>query len=129
MKTQPAEKNIKKEGMMIVKVMIKREVTQGKEKEFFLQLKTLRFHAMDQKGYISGETLINTENTKMVVVIGTWETIEDWNRWKKNEKRIQLDSQINTLLDHPAVYESYVYGKYRAAAEQGFPPPLQKMDL
>lgn len=114
---------------MIVKVMIKREVTEGKEKEFFLQLKILRFHAMDQKGYISGETLINTENTKMVVVIGTWETIEDWNGWKKNEKRIKLDSGINALLDHPAVYESYVYSKYKAAAEQGFPPPLQKMDL
>ncbi len=28
-----------------------------------------------------------------------------------------------------AVYESYVFSKYRAAAEQGFPPPLQKMDL
>lgn len=115
--------------MMIVKVMIKREVTQGKEKEFFSQLKTLRFHAMDQKGYISGETLIHTENTNRVMVIGTWETIEDWNAWKKNEKRIRLDAEINSLLDHPAVYESYVFSKYRAAAEQGFPPPLQKMDL
>ena len=44
-------------------VTLKRHVTQGKEKDFFTHLKTLRHNAMNQDGYISGETLLNAEDT------------------------------------------------------------------
>ncbi len=43
---------------MIVKVIIKRAVSEGKEKHFFWLLKNLRTNAMHQDGYISGETLV-----------------------------------------------------------------------
>jgi len=114
------------EGIMLVKVIIKRDITPDREKEFFSQLKTLRFTAMDQKGYISGETLICAENTNKVVVISQWETLEDWNNWKANEKRIQMDARLGELQENPTIYEPYVFGKYKAAAGQGFPPPLQR---
>lgn len=114
---------------MLVKVIIKRDVTQGKEKDFFLQLKNLRFHAMDQKGYISGETLIHAENTNNVMVISNWETLQDWTNWKTNAKRMEIDALLNELQDNPTIYEPYVFSRYRAAAEQGFPLPLQKQYL
>ena len=111
---------------MLVKVIIKRDVAEGMEKKFFDQLKLLRFKAMDQKGYISGETLICAENTNKVVVISKWETLEDWNNWKNNEQRKEIDARLNEFQDNPTVYEPYVFSKYKVAAEQGFPPPLQK---
>ena len=114
---------------MFVKVIIKRDVTEGKEKDFFLHLKNLRFNAMDQKGYISGETLICAENTNKVMVISKWETLEDWNNWKTNEKRIKIDTVLNKFQENPTVYEPYVFSKYRVAAEQGFPSSLQKQYL
>jgi len=114
---------------MIVKVIIKRDVTQGKEKEFFSQLKMLRFNAMDQKGYISGETLICAENTNKIVVISKWETLEDWQHWKANAKRSKMDKNLEKLQDNPTIYEPYVFSKYKFAAEQGFPLPLQKQHL
>lgn len=114
---------------MIVKVIIKRDVAKGKEKEFFSQLKILRFHAMDQNGYISGETLICAENTNKVVVISKWETLEDWNNWKKNAQRKEIDDKLHQYQDNPTVYEPYVFSKYKVAAEQGFPPPLQKQQM
>lgn len=114
---------------MIVKVIIKRDVTRGKEKEFFLQLKNLRFHAMHQKGYISGETLICAEKTNKVVVISKWETLEDWNNWRNSKKRMELDGKISELQDNPTIYEPYVFSKFRIAADQGFPLPLQDQQL
>ncbi len=111
---------------MLVKVIIKRDVTKGMEKNFFDQLKLLRFNAMDQKGYISGETLICAENTNKVVVISKWETLEDWNHWKNNAQRKKIDSRLNELQDNPTVHEPYVFSKYKVAAEHGFPAPLQK---
>ncbi len=114
---------------MIVKVIIKRDVTEGKEKDFFLQLKNLRFNAMDQKGYISGETLICAEKTNKVMVISKWEKLEDWNNWRNSKKRMELDGRLSKLQDNPTIYEPYVFSKYRIAAEQGFPLPLQKQQL
>jgi len=114
---------------MLVKVIIKRDVIKGKEKDFFSHLKNLRFNALGQKGYISGETLICAENTNKVMVISKWATLEDWNNWKTNEKRIEIDAKLNELQERPTVYEPYVFSKYRVAAEQGFPPPLQKQYL
>ncbi len=113
---------------MHVKVFIKRDMTAGKEEDFFLHLKNLRIKAMNQKGYISGETLICVEDTKKVMVISLWETLEDWNNWKTDKKRIEIDALLNKLQENPTEYESYVYSKYRAAASLGFPSPLQEQD-
>jgi len=114
---------------MLVKVIIKRDIAEGMGKDFFSQLKKLRFLAMDQKGYISGETLICAENTNKVVVISKWETLEDWNTWKNNEQRMEIDARLSKLQDNPTVYEPYVFSKYKAAAEHGFPLPLQSQHL
>jgi len=65
------------------------------------------------------------ENTNKIMVISKWETLEDWNTWKNNEQRMKIDARLNELQDKPTIYEPYVFTKYKAAAEQGFPPPLQ----
>ena len=114
---------------MIVKVIIKREVIEGKEHDFFIHLKNLRFHAMHQNGYISGETLVCAENTKRVVVISKWESLDAWNKWKTNEKRLEIDAVLNEFQDKSTVYEPYVFSKFKLAAEMGFPLPLQDQQL
>jgi len=111
---------------MLVKVIIKREVTEGNEKMFFSLLKKLRLNAMHQEGYISGETLICAENTNMVVVISKWESLNGWKKWKADIKREVIDARLTELQDNPTIYEPYVFSKYKAAAGQGFPPPLQQ---
>jgi len=111
---------------MIVKVIIKREVTPGMEHDFFEHLKKLRSHAMQQQGYISGETLLCAENTNKVLIISKWESMADWENWKANSKRSEIDRDISRLQEIPAVYEPYVFSKYKAAAGLEFPLPLQK---
>jgi hypothetical protein len=44
---------------VVVKVLISRVCQENKIKEVLALLKILRIKAMDQAGYISGETLIN----------------------------------------------------------------------
>jgi len=111
---------------MLVKVIIKRDVSEGKEKKFFSLLNNLRVNALHQDGYISGETLICAENTNKVLVISKWESLEDWNNWKTDIKRVEIDARLSEIQDNSTVYEPYIFSKYRAAAELGFPPPLQE---
>jgi len=111
---------------MIVKVIIKRDIHEGKEKRFFSLLNNLRVSALHQNGYLSGETLICAENTNKVLVISKWESLEDWNNWKTDIKRLEIDARLSEIQDNPTVYEPYVFSKYKVAAELGFPPTLQK---
>ncbi len=113
---------------MIAKVIIKREIKQGKEGDFFSHLRNLRFKAMGQEGYISGETLICAEKPSKVLIISKWESLEHWRAWESNETRKEADILINQLQEVPTEYEAYVFSKYKAAASQGFPPPLQRID-
>jgi heme-degrading monooxygenase HmoA len=116
---------VKKEEIMQTKVIIKRHVTHGKEKEFFELLKKLRRNAMNQNGYISGETLLNADDTSRVMVISKWETLDSWKHWMESDTRKELDSDLTKCQETPAEYEHYVFRKFRAAADQGFPAPMQ----
>ena len=113
---------------MIVKVIIKRAIVEGKESAFFKSLRNLRVHAMHQEGYISGETLISAEDKNKVLVISTWETLDDWDRWINSDKRLEIDRSLSQYQANRTVYEPYVFSKFKAAATLGFPKALQKMD-
>ncbi|MCP4294492.1 MAG: hypothetical protein GY786_02670, partial [Proteobacteria bacterium] len=68
-------------------------------------------------------------NTNKVVVISKWETLVDWNNWKNNLERKKIDAKLKELMTKPTIYEPYVFSKYKVAAEQGFPLPLQNQQL
>lgn len=114
---------------MIAKVIIKRKVIQDKEKEFFTLLRQLRSMAMEQEGYISGETLICAEETNTVLVISKWTSLDHWNVWKANAKRRRIDYLLSELQEEPTTYEPFVFSRYKVAAQLGFPPPHQEPDL
>jgi heme oxygenase (mycobilin-producing) len=97
---------------MLVKTLIKRRQQAGKAREVFAIIRKIRAWAMNQQGYISGETLIDHDDPQKTLVIGTWQSMEDWLNWKNNPRRNELEEQLTPLLEGPAEIESYVYSKY-----------------
>ena len=67
---------------MLVKVFIKRRFKEGKLKEIFTQLRKIRSEAMRREGYISGETLVEIDDPKKVMVVSIWQSMEEWLEWK-----------------------------------------------
>ena len=117
---------IEKGGDMIAKVMIKRVIAEGMEHEFYANLKGLRAKAVEQDGYISGETLICADHPNKVMVISKWESLDYWNAWKNSKIRKIIENGLNKYEEQPSEYEAYVFSKYRTAVAQGFPSPLQR---
>ena len=70
-------------------------------------IRDVRNEAMKQRGYITGETLVSTEDPTNVIVITTWQSPEDWNAWDTSEKRIKLNERINELLEEPYKVRTY----------------------
>ncbi|RLB43839.1 MAG: antibiotic biosynthesis monooxygenase [Deltaproteobacteria bacterium] len=95
---------------MAVKIIIRRKVSKEKEAELLPLLIQLRALATAQPGYISGETLRNIDDPEEYLVISTWQSLEDWQRWAKSEQRAEVQNKIDNLLGQKTEYSSYLYG-------------------
>ena len=98
---------------MLVKVLIKRRVTQEKEAALLDLITQLRTHASKQPGYISGETMRHVSNPEEYLVISTWDSLEDWERWVASPPRKALQDKIDALLGRKTSYDIYHYPEKR----------------
>ncbi|MDM8524968.1 antibiotic biosynthesis monooxygenase [Desulfococcaceae bacterium HSG8] len=94
---------------MAVKILIKRQVPEGKEKELAVLLTRLRTLTMSRSGYISGETLKRFDKPGETLVISTWRSVDEWREWVLNKERTDIQDQIDELLGQKTDYEIYVY--------------------
>lgn len=95
---------------MAVKVLIKRVIPESKARDIIPLFRRMRALAMNQEGYISGETLRNLDNPEEFLVISSWQSSEEWNKWLKSAQRQEVQSQVDDLLGGRTHYEIYHYG-------------------
>jgi heme oxygenase (mycobilin-producing) len=94
---------------MAVKIMIKRKVSGEKLAEILPYLKQLRVLAMSQDGYIGGETLKRIDDPEELLVVSTWQSMDQWNSWFVNPERNNLQEKIDSLLGSKTEYCIYSY--------------------
>lgn len=94
---------------MAIKIIIKRIVSDDKVKYLTPLLKQLRALANNQPGYISGETLKRIDNPSEYLVISTWQSVEDWDRWFSSDERIGVQNKVDIILGKKTEYEIYSY--------------------
>ncbi len=94
---------------MAVKIIIKRKVPDHLVATLIPLLKNLRNLAMNQNGYISGETLKRIDRPGENLVISTWQSIDAWRAWILHQGRIEIQTKIDELLGEETQYELYEY--------------------
>jgi heme-degrading monooxygenase HmoA len=96
---------------MAIGVLIKRVTRPGEDAKVLLpHIIELRSLAVRQPGYISGETFLNLDRPEECLVIGRWTSLEHWQQWKRNERRIELNENIEKYLETKAEYNIYGIG-------------------
>lgn len=95
---------------MIAKVIIKRSFLDGKTPQIVSLLNELRSRAMNQAGYISGETLTKSGHPNYMVVIATWNSAEDWHHWRDSEERNKFEGMLAVYQESPTEYEELLLG-------------------
>ena len=95
---------------MAAKIIIKRRFIPGNRIEILTLLNDMRTAALDQPGYISGMTLSAHKDPQALIVIGTWESIEHWHRWKDNERRKELEALLEVYQELPTEYTDCIVG-------------------
>ena len=96
---------------MAIGVLIKRVTKPGSDaKELMPLIVELRSLAVRQPGYISGETFFNLDRPEECVVIGRWTSLEYWQQFIRNKRRIELIDNIEKQLESKAEYNIYDIG-------------------
>ena len=72
----------------------------------FQNLRTL---AMNQPGYIAGETLKRIDSPGEYLVISTWHSVDNWRQWVLSKERNEIQNRIDMLLQEQTEYEIYEY--------------------
>lgn len=82
---------------MSVKVVIERKLVRDLPHDVLKTVNELRKKAMQQLGYITGETLYSDQENNLVV-FSYWSSLSDWERWKDNEERVAIDGKLRPYL-------------------------------
>ena len=72
---------------MAVKVIIKRKVPESHAREMIPLFRKMRAMAMNQEGYIAGETLRNMNDPEDFIVISNWQSSDHWVSWLESADR------------------------------------------
>jgi heme-degrading monooxygenase HmoA len=93
---------------MAVKILIKRYIGQEVAPVVRPLIVELRAHAMKHHGYISGETLKCIDRPGEYLVISTWDSLDDWEKWLNSQERILLEDKIDSITGKTTEYATYV---------------------
>jgi heme-degrading monooxygenase HmoA len=97
---------------MQAKIIIKRKFIKGKQREIIALLRELRSGALQQPGYISGETLSSREDPQLLVVIGSWQDMKSWIAWRENDTRKTIERMLETYQETSSAYQELTLGAF-----------------
>lgn len=93
---------------MSVSIVIKRTVTDEKTAARLAPLIVqLRSRAAAQPGFLTSQTFSCLDCDGEYLVVSSWNTLEDWNRWMHSEERMSIQRQVDALLKEKTVYRYY----------------------
>jgi heme oxygenase (mycobilin-producing) len=85
----------------MVKVLMERTIRGQNVGQIVRLLRQLRVMAMQQPGYITGETLHGVDDPNFYLVISTWESLDHWRDWSNNPERQKSTAEIESYLESP----------------------------
>ena len=71
----------------------------------------LRALATVQEGYLHGKSLVSREDPQRVVVISSWQCIEDWEKWYGTDIRKDYYKKLRMALEKPEKVEVFDVGR------------------
>ncbi len=93
---------------MLVRVLIERHIKEGHEAEAADMILEMRKQATSFPGYVSGVTLTDTADARTIVIVSTWHSREEWQKWDSSEEHRAAAKNIDPLLDAPISVRTFV---------------------
>ena len=85
----------------MIRVVIERTLSREGDEEIQRAMRELRREAIQQPGYVSGETLRDTTNLYHFVILSTWRSPEEWEAWANSGRRREVEERIRAISIEP----------------------------
>jgi heme-degrading monooxygenase HmoA len=93
----------------MIKIHIRRSVTDDKKEALMTLIKQLRSTIVGQPGYLSSETLNRTDTPGEILVVSKWQSDFYWKQWYDSPTRSEVQAKIDELLGTETRYEIYEF--------------------
>jgi heme-degrading monooxygenase HmoA len=89
---------------IIIKRLVKDETMAAQLAPFIVQL---RSRAAVQPGFLKDQTFSCLDCEGEYLIMSTWNTLEDWNKWMHSKERMDIQHQVDELLGEKTLYRYY----------------------
>ncbi|MCP5206620.1 MAG: antibiotic biosynthesis monooxygenase [Hahellaceae bacterium] len=83
----------------MIRVIIERHIAPTLEIPYEETAKRTLQKAVQVSGFISGETLKNTVDHNHRVILSTWRSLQDWQRWYTSDERKEMLAELSPMLE------------------------------
>ena len=95
---------------MTVKILLERKFKEDPRLEDIKIINALRVAAMQRRGYVSGETLVDMDDHKRILVISVWINKSSWDAWLRSGERQRIEADLDKSLKQPPMLRSFMLG-------------------
>ncbi|MSP78175.1 MAG: hypothetical protein EXR67_01230 [Dehalococcoidia bacterium] len=100
---------------------VERKIAPGTQKELTDLLRDLQSRAVRQRGYISGEVVVDTLNPTVFMTISRWTTMAAWQQRERSADRTKIIERIDSLMQSKPVVR--ILSAYGARTRKCHPQP------
>ncbi|MGD2125741.1 MAG: antibiotic biosynthesis monooxygenase [Desulfobacteraceae bacterium] len=79
---------------MSFRVIIERKFKEPITAEILEVVDGIRIKALRHRGYIGGETMVNVEDDRELIVISSWSNVDDWKIWYDTKEWKELEKKL-----------------------------------
>ena len=95
---------------MSIKILIERCFKEPVNPDILKVVEDIRIKALRQRGYIGGETVVNVDDRRELMVISLWSNVEDWKQWYEGKDWQEQEKQLAPHLAGPVTIKTYMPG-------------------
>ncbi len=95
---------------MSVKIVIERKFKGAPTEDDLRVIDEIRIQALRNRGYIGGETVVNADNGREVLVFSAWSSVDDWKTWYGKKDWHDLEKALMPHLEQPAKIRIFMPG-------------------
>lgn len=96
---------------MAINILITRRFKPDHVHEALAHNAKLRALATVQEGYLYGKSLVSREDPQKVIVLSSWENVDDWENWHSSDIRKEYYKKLRLTLEEPEAIEVFEVGR------------------
>ena len=87
----------------MIRVLIERHIAESLESAYEERSRKVLQMAVATRGFISGETLVDSHDSNHRFTLANWRSEADWERWLHSRERRELMAELVPMMDRDEI--------------------------